>query len=147
GCRATRPPRWRATARWSRPWSPGPSTAPRSSPPSRTARSPPPSSTPRSPATPAPSCCATGSPPWTDEEEPMSTPRLELLPAVDVVDGQAVRLFQGAAGSETTYGDPAEAAGAWVAEGAEWIHLVDLDAAFGRGSNHELLARIVAELD
>ncbi|MPV37709.1 bifunctional 1-(5-phosphoribosyl)-5-((5-phosphoribosylamino)methylideneamino)imidazole-4-carboxamide isomerase/phosphoribosylanthranilate isomerase PriA [Georgenia subflava] len=77
----------------------------------------------------------------------MSTPRLELLPAVDVVDGQAVRLFQGAAGSETAYGDPAEAAGAWVAEGAEWIHLVDLDAAFGRGDNHQLLARIVAELD
>jgi phosphoribosylanthranilate isomerase len=76
-----------------------------------------------------------------------STPRLELLPAVDVVDGQAVRLFQGAAGSETTYGDPGEAAAAFVAEGAEWIHLVDLDAAFGRGSNHELLARIVGELD
>ena len=77
----------------------------------------------------------------------MSTPRLELLPAVDVVDGQAVRLFQGAAGSETAYGDPAEAARAWVAEGAEWIHLVDLDAAFGRGSNHDQLARIVGELD
>ncbi|GAA1650008.1 bifunctional 1-(5-phosphoribosyl)-5-((5-phosphoribosylamino)methylideneamino)imidazole-4-carboxamide isomerase/phosphoribosylanthranilate isomerase PriA [Georgenia ruanii] len=77
----------------------------------------------------------------------MSTPRLELLPAVDVVDGQAVRLFQGEAGSETSYGDPAEAARAWVEEGAEWIHLVDLDAAFGRGSNHDLLARIVGELD
>ncbi|MCK6212595.1 bifunctional 1-(5-phosphoribosyl)-5-((5-phosphoribosylamino)methylideneamino)imidazole-4-carboxamide isomerase/phosphoribosylanthranilate isomerase PriA [Georgenia sp. EYE_87] len=77
----------------------------------------------------------------------MSAPRLELLPAVDVVEGQAVRLFQGEAGSETAYGDPAEAAAAWVEEGAEWIHLVDLDAAFGRGSNHELLARIVAELD
>jgi phosphoribosylanthranilate isomerase len=77
----------------------------------------------------------------------MSTPRLELLPAVDVVNGQAVRLFQGEAGSETSYGDPAEAARAWVEEGAEWIHLVDLDAAFGRGSNHDLLARIVKELD
>ncbi|MHB1288668.1 bifunctional 1-(5-phosphoribosyl)-5-((5-phosphoribosylamino)methylideneamino)imidazole-4-carboxamide isomerase/phosphoribosylanthranilate isomerase PriA [Georgenia sp.] len=77
----------------------------------------------------------------------MSTPRLELLPAVDVVNGQAVRLFQGEAGSETAYGDPAEAARAWVEDGAEWIHLVDLDAAFGRGSNHELLARIVDELD
>ena len=74
-------------------------------------------------------------------------PRLVLLPAVDVVDGQAVRLVQGEAGSETSYGDPAEAAGQWVADGAEWIHLVDLDAAFGRGSNHDLLARIVAELD
>ncbi|TRW44887.1 bifunctional 1-(5-phosphoribosyl)-5-((5-phosphoribosylamino)methylideneamino)imidazole-4-carboxamide isomerase/phosphoribosylanthranilate isomerase PriA [Georgenia yuyongxinii] len=77
----------------------------------------------------------------------MSTPRLELLPAVDVVDGQAVRLFQGEAGSETSYGDPADAARAWVEEGAEWIHLVDLDAAFGRGSNHDLLARIVDELE
>ncbi|GAA4423932.1 bifunctional 1-(5-phosphoribosyl)-5-((5-phosphoribosylamino) methylidenea mino)imidazole-4-carboxamide isomerase/phosphoribosylanthranilate isomerase PriA [Georgenia halophila] len=74
-------------------------------------------------------------------------PPLQLLPAVDVVEGQAVRLFQGAAGSETAYGDPAEAAAAWVEQGAEWIHLVDLDAAFGRGSNHELLARIVDELD
>ncbi|MFC7405388.1 bifunctional 1-(5-phosphoribosyl)-5-((5-phosphoribosylamino)methylideneamino)imidazole-4-carboxamide isomerase/phosphoribosylanthranilate isomerase PriA [Georgenia alba] len=73
-------------------------------------------------------------------------PPLQLLPAVDVVDGQAVRLFQGAAGSETAYGDPAEAAAAWVEQGARWIHLVDLDAAFGRGSNHELLARMVGEL-
>ena len=62
-------------------------------------------------------------------------PVLELLPAVDVADGQAVRLVQGAAGSETSYGDPLEAALAWQEQGAEWIHLVDLDAAFGRGSN------------
>ncbi len=60
---------------------------------------------------------------------------LTLLPAVDVADGQAVRLVQGAAGSETTYGDPLDAALAWQQDGAEWIHLVDLDAAFGRGSN------------
>lgn len=73
--------------------------------------------------------------------------RLELLPAVDVVDGQAVRLTQGEAGTETGYGDPLEAARAWVRAGAEWIHLVDLDAAFGRGSNAELLAGIVRELD
>ncbi|MBD8063837.1 bifunctional 1-(5-phosphoribosyl)-5-((5-phosphoribosylamino)methylideneamino)imidazole-4-carboxamide isomerase/phosphoribosylanthranilate isomerase PriA [Oceanitalea stevensii] len=73
--------------------------------------------------------------------------RLELLPAVDVVDGQAVRLVQGEAGSETSYGDPGEAARAWAEQGAEWIHLVDLDAAFGRGSNAELLARMVDELD
>ncbi|MDO5495776.1 MAG: bifunctional 1-(5-phosphoribosyl)-5-((5-phosphoribosylamino)methylideneamino)imidazole-4-carboxamide isomerase/phosphoribosylanthranilate isomerase PriA [bacterium] len=72
---------------------------------------------------------------------------LELLPAVDVADGQAVRLVQGAAGTETGYGDPLEAAQAWVDAGAEWIHLVDLDAAFGRGSNAELLAGIVRELD
>jgi phosphoribosyl isomerase A len=72
---------------------------------------------------------------------------LELLPAVDVADGQAVRLVQGAAGSETSYGDPMTAALAWQAAGAEWIHLVDLDAAFGRGSNHALLAEVVRSLD
>ncbi len=73
--------------------------------------------------------------------------RLQLLPAVDVADGQAVRLVQGAAGSETSYGDPLAAALAWAEAGAEWIHLVDLDAAFGRGSNHELLADVVRRLD
>ncbi|NUR59468.1 MAG: bifunctional 1-(5-phosphoribosyl)-5-((5-phosphoribosylamino)methylideneamino)imidazole-4-carboxamide isomerase/phosphoribosylanthranilate isomerase PriA [Catenulispora sp.] len=72
---------------------------------------------------------------------------LELLPAVDVADGQAVRLVQGAAGSETSYGDPLAAALAWQQAGAEWIHLVDLDAAFGRGSNAELLADVVRRLD
>ncbi len=74
-------------------------------------------------------------------------PTLELLPAVDVADGQAVRLEQGEAGSETSYGDPLDAALAWQAAGAEWIHLVDLDAAFGRGSNRELLAKVVGVLD
>jgi len=74
-------------------------------------------------------------------------PTLELLPAVDVADGQAVRLVQGAAGSETSYGDPLAAALAWQAAGAEWIHLVDLDAAFGRGSNAELLASVVGAVD
>jgi len=72
---------------------------------------------------------------------------LELLPAVDVAAGQAVRLVQGKAGSETSYGDPLEAARQWQADGAEWVHLVDLDAAFGRGSNRELLARVVGDLD
>ena len=72
---------------------------------------------------------------------------LELLPAVDVADGQAVRLVQGEAGSETSYGDPVEAALLWQRDGAEWVHLVDLDAAFGRGTNRELLARVVATLD
>src|SRR5438270_7125061 len=72
---------------------------------------------------------------------------LELLPAVDVADGQAVRLVQGAAGSETSYGDPLAAALAWQQGGAEWIHLVDLDAAFGTGSNADLLAEVVGELD
>ena len=72
---------------------------------------------------------------------------LTLLPAVDVAGGQAVRLVQGAAGSETSYGDPLEAALAWQSAGASWIHLVDLDAAFGRGSNAGLLAEVVAKLD
>ncbi|MEV4709532.1 bifunctional 1-(5-phosphoribosyl)-5-((5-phosphoribosylamino)methylideneamino)imidazole-4-carboxamide isomerase/phosphoribosylanthranilate isomerase PriA [Actinoplanes sp. NPDC049316] len=72
---------------------------------------------------------------------------LALLPAVDVADGQAVRLVQGAAGSETGYGDPLEAALAWQNDGAEWVHLVDLDAAFGRGSNAALLADVVGRLD
>lgn len=72
---------------------------------------------------------------------------LELLPAVDVADGQAVRLVQGAAGSETSYGDPLAAALTWQEQGAEWIHLVDLDAAFGRGSNAALLADVVGRLD
>jgi phosphoribosylformimino-5-aminoimidazole carboxamide ribotide isomerase/phosphoribosylanthranilate isomerase len=69
---------------------------------------------------------------------------LELLPAVDVADGKAVRLTQGEAGSETDYGDPVEAAMTWINAGAEWIHLVDLDAAFGRGDNRALLREVVA---
>uniref|UniRef100_UPI0025DC00BE HisA/HisF-related TIM barrel protein n=1 Tax=uncultured Aeromicrobium sp. TaxID=337820 RepID=UPI0025DC00BE len=72
---------------------------------------------------------------------------LELLPAVDVADGQAVRLVQGELGSETSYGSPLEAALQWQADGAEWIHLVDLDAAFGKGDNRELLAEVVGRLD
>lgn len=72
---------------------------------------------------------------------------IELLPAIDVVNGQAVRLHQGAAGTETAYGDPLELAHGFAQAGAKWIHLVDLDAAFGRGSNAELVERIVAEVD
>lgn len=72
---------------------------------------------------------------------------LILLPAVDVVDGRAVRLVQGRAGSETGYGSALDAALGWQNDGAEWIHLVDLDAAFGRGSNRELLAEVVGRLD
>jgi len=72
---------------------------------------------------------------------------LILLPAVDVVDGKAVRLVQGVAGSETDYGSALDAAMQWQTDGAEWIHLVDLDAAFGRGSNRELLAEVIAKLD
>ena len=72
---------------------------------------------------------------------------LELLPAVDVSGGQAVRLVRGAAGTETSYGDPLAAALAWQEAGAAWVHLVDLDAAFGRGSNREQLAEVVGTLD
>ncbi|WP_024446341.1 bifunctional 1-(5-phosphoribosyl)-5-((5-phosphoribosylamino)methylideneamino)imidazole-4-carboxamide isomerase/phosphoribosylanthranilate isomerase PriA [Mycolicibacterium iranicum] len=77
----------------------------------------------------------------------MNAPKLILLPAVDVVEGRAVRLVQGQAGSETEYGSALDAAMTWQRDGAEWIHLVDLDAAFGRGSNRELLAEVVGKLD
>ena len=72
---------------------------------------------------------------------------LILLPAVDVADGQAVRLVQGEADSATSFGDPLAAALDWQNAGANWIHLVDLDAAFGRGSNRQLLAQVVGRLD
>lgn len=71
---------------------------------------------------------------------------LELLPAVDVADGKAVRLTQGAAGTETNYGDPVDAAADWASQGAEWIHLVDLDAAFGRGENRALLRQVIDQV-
>ena len=74
----------------------------------------------------------------------MTTP-LQLLPAIDVVDGKAVRLLRGEAGTETGYGDPRDVARDWIAGGATYIHLVDLDAAFGRGHNRDLLRTIVEE--
>lgn len=78
--------------------------------------------------------------------ETTTRPRLVLLPAVDVAGGQAVRLTQGAAGTETGYGSPVDAAVDWAEQGAEWIHLVDLDAAFGRGSNTSVLAEVIREV-
>lgn len=69
-----------------------------------------------------------------------------LIPAVDVVNGKAVRLDRGEAGTEKTYGEPLEAAQEWQDRGAEWLHFVDLDAAFGRGSNYELMAEITRSL-
>jgi len=72
---------------------------------------------------------------------------LILLPAVDVKDGKAVRLVQGELQRETSYGDPLAAALDFQNAGAEWLHLVDLDAAFGRGSNHQILAEVVGKLD
>lgn len=73
--------------------------------------------------------------------------KLQLLPAVDVQDGQAVQLVQGIAGSQKEFGDPLEAALRWQRGGATWLHLVDLDAAFGRGSNAELLRGIVRQVE
>jgi phosphoribosyl isomerase A len=72
---------------------------------------------------------------------------LQLLPAVDVTGGKAVQLVQGVAGSGKAYGDPIEAALEWQRQGSEWLHLVDLDAAFGRGTNHGLLAEVVSKVD
>ena len=74
------------------------------------------------------------------------TPRLVLLPAVDVADGKAVRLTQGRAGTETNYGTPDDAAADWVRQGAEWIHLVDLDAAFGRGENTGVIKKVIRQV-
>jgi phosphoribosyl isomerase A len=85
--------------------------------------------------------------PTTASSAPTGHTPLVLLPAVDVAGGTAVRLVQGEAGTETAYGDPVRAALDWQEQGAEWIHLVDLDAAFGRGSNRDLLAEVVDRLD
>ncbi|MDQ2662330.1 MAG: bifunctional 1-(5-phosphoribosyl)-5-((5-phosphoribosylamino)methylideneamino)imidazole-4-carboxamide isomerase/phosphoribosylanthranilate isomerase PriA [Actinomycetota bacterium] len=75
-----------------------------------------------------------------------NSPRLELLPAVDVAGGKAVRLTKGEAGTETNYGDPVDAAEDWARQGAEWIHLVDLDAAFGRGTNTGVLKKVIRQV-
>ncbi len=72
-----------------------------------------------------------------------TAPSLTLLPAVDISGGKAVRLTQGEAGSETGYGDPVEAANLWASQGAKWIHLVDLDAAFGRGDNRGIIKKVI----
>ena len=72
-----------------------------------------------------------------------TTPGLILLPAVDVAGGKAVRLTRGEAGTETNYGDPVDAAQEWIEQGAQWIHLVDLDAAFGRGNNHGVIKKVI----
>lgn len=72
--------------------------------------------------------------------------RLVLLPALDIAGGQAVQLVQGRAGSEKRFGDPRAAAQRWQDAGAEWIHLVDLDAAFGRGNNADIIAELISHL-
>lgn len=71
--------------------------------------------------------------------------KLELLPAVDVANGQAVRLTQGEAGTEESFGHPLQAALDWIEAGAEWIHLVDLDAAFGRGNNQTVIQEVIQQ--
>jgi 1-(5-phosphoribosyl)-5-[(5-phosphoribosylamino)methylideneamino] imidazole-4-carboxamide isomerase/N-(5'phosphoribosyl)anthranilate isomerase len=77
----------------------------------------------------------------------MTLPELQILPAIDVKDGRAVRLFQGELGKESNYGLPVEVAKEFSAEGASWIHLVDLDAAFGIGSNFELIQEVISSVD
>ena len=77
----------------------------------------------------------------------MTLPELQILPAIDVKDGQAVRLFQGELAKESNYGLPVEVAKEFSAEGASWIHLVDLDAAFGIGSNFELIQEVISSVD
>jgi 1-(5-phosphoribosyl)-5-[(5-phosphoribosylamino)methylideneamino] imidazole-4-carboxamide isomerase/N-(5'phosphoribosyl)anthranilate isomerase len=71
------------------------------------------------------------------------SPKLQLLPAIDVAGGKAVRLTQGRAGTETSFGSPVDAAEDWVRQGAEWLHLVDLDAAFGRGDNRGIIKKVI----
>ena len=73
--------------------------------------------------------------------------KLELLPAIDVKEGRAVRLFQGELSQQTAYGSPSEVALEFLAAGAEWIHLVDLDAAFGVGSNFDLIEEVIRTVD
>ena len=77
----------------------------------------------------------------------IATTRLELLPAVDIAGGRAVQLVQGVSGTGGEFGDPLTAALTWQEQGAEWLHLVDLDAAFGRGSNRAVIDAIVGRLD
>lgn len=72
--------------------------------------------------------------------------RIELLPAIDVTGGRAVRLSSGVV-DDRSWADPAEVARSFEEAGARWVHLVDLDRAFGRGNNDELLARVMSEVD
>jgi len=77
----------------------------------------------------------------------MTLPILEILPAIDVKDGRAVRLVQGELAATSTYGLPVEVANEFVLGGASWIHLVDLDAAFGTGSNFDLIQQVISSVD
>ena len=77
----------------------------------------------------------------------MSLRQLEILPAIDVKDGRAVRLVQGELSATSTYGLPVEVANDFVAQGAKWIHLVDLDAAFGTGNNFDLIREVISSVE
>jgi phosphoribosylformimino-5-aminoimidazole carboxamide ribotide isomerase len=71
----------------------------------------------------------------------------EVIPAVDIQRGRAVRLVEGRAEDETVYfDDPLEAAQKWAGLGASWLHLVDLDAAFGHGDNRAVIDRLAQAL-
>jgi len=75
-------------------------------------------------------------------------PSFEVIPAVDMQDGQVVQLVGGERGTEKTYGDPVEAAERWVEAGARTIHLVDLDGAFeGERANAAAVDAIVEAVD
>ncbi|MCL2465555.1 MAG: HisA/HisF-related TIM barrel protein [Micrococcales bacterium] len=73
-----------------------------------------------------------------------TTPELILLPAIDVLGGRAVQLVRGELDTANDYGDPVEAALRWTTLGAHWLHVVDLDAAFGTGDNADVISSIVA---
>ena len=72
---------------------------------------------------------------------------LEIFPAIDVKDGVAIRLTKGELNNQSKYGDPLEVANEFVKSGVNWIHLVDLDAAFGIGDNSEILALIIKNIN
>jgi phosphoribosylanthranilate isomerase len=72
-------------------------------------------------------------------------PALTIIPAVDIQYGRAVQLTRGVSSSEKVFGDPLEMALRWQSAGAQWLHVVDLDAAFSRGSNSDQIAQIVAK--
>jgi phosphoribosylformimino-5-aminoimidazole carboxamide ribotide isomerase len=81
-------------------------------------------------------------------DRPVHFPEFEVVPAVDVQDGEVVQLVQGERGTEKRYGDPVEAAKRWVAEGAETLHLVDLDGAFeGERTNAPAVEAILDAVD
>jgi phosphoribosylformimino-5-aminoimidazole carboxamide ribotide isomerase len=69
---------------------------------------------------------------------------IDLLPAVDIKSGKAARLQQGKLESSINYGQPAQVIQEFLAAGAQWIHLVDLDAAFNLGENRSLITDLIA---